>query len=547
LEQNVSMDKQWTSLTGKNAKTIDEAIELLESSRGLVSKESKDEFYNPTHPKEFTPKELGVKSLQVKKLKTLIAKLIKTGEKVIVYGDYDVDGVCSTAIMWEYLNNEGVNVHPFIPDRFTDGYGLNEGSLERIIKDNPDLKTMFLVDNGIVAHTSIKQAKKKGIKVVVIDHHQSDGVESAADITVHSTKVCAAALCYLTTIWLGAPNEALSDSQLPLALLATVADQMELFGVNRSIVFHGLKKVTATNRPGLISLAKKSSIDLSDLDVYKIGFQLAPKINAAGRMDKGMDALRLLCTRDKSRADSLSDHLIELNTKRQKEVEKSLEALKTDIDPSLPMILAHGQFHEGVIGLLAGKLSEEYLKPALVLSHSEGVYKGSARSRNGFDITSYLRKSDIFISIGGHEMASGFSLLEENLNELRVHISRADYTVSQRVLTYDIQVAPEIITLQLAQKVNLLSPFGPGNQEPLLLSRYLKVKEISPLGSDGKHLKVKLSDSDGTEIDFVNFNFRYKYEVGESVDVLFSISLNKWRHKTYLQCIIRDVRHSSDQ
>lgn len=540
------MDKQWTALSEKKAESVDEVVSTIEQLRGLTTKKLKDDYYKPKKPSSHTPKELGVSQLVLNKLKNLILGLVKSKEKVVVYGDYDVDGVCSTAIIWEYLNDLGVNVTPYIPDRFTDGYGLNQDSLGRVKEANPDLGTIFLVDNGIVAHKSILSAKSSGIKVVVIDHHQSDGQENEADIIVHSTKVCAAALCWLTTIWLEEGQSLLADSQLPLVLLATVADQMELIGINRSLVFHGLKSLPNTKRVGLISLAKKSSIDLNEVDVYKIGFQLAPKINAAGRMDKGIEALRLICTKDAIRADLLADHLVSLNQKRQKEVEKSLDLLRRSIDANQPIIMAHGEFHEGVVGLLAGKLTEEYLKPSMVLTLSEGVYKGSARSRSGFDITSFLRKSEVFISIGGHEMASGFSILENRLSELKEYLAIADYSVSQKLVAYELELSPGVINLDLAEKIALMSPFGSGNTEPLFLVKSLKVGVVTPMGSDGKHVKVRLLDSDGTGLDFVNFSYKHEYKRGESLDVLFNISINKWRQKTYLQCIIRDVRRSSD-
>ncbi len=540
------MDKQWTPLSEKRAENEQEAVLIIEKLRGLTSKKLREEFYNPASPSSYLPKDLGVSSSALKKLKKLISELIKSRDKVLVYGDYDVDGVCSTAIIWEYLNQLGVSVSPYIPDRFTDGYGLNQDSLNRVLEMDPEVKTIFLVDNGIVAHESIQSAKSRGIKIVVIDHHQADGKDNTADVVVHSTKVCAAALCWLTTIWLEEGDSVLSDSQLPLVLLATIADQMELLGVNRSLVFHGLKSIAKTKRAGLISLAKKSSIDLNEIDVYKIGFQLAPKINAAGRMDKGIEALRLICTKDAKRADTLAEHLITLNQNRQKEVESSLELLRRNIDPSQPIILAHGEFHEGVVGLLAGKLSEEYLKPSMVLSLSEGVYKGSARSRNGFDITTFLRKSDMFISIGGHEMASGFSIMESRLAELKDYLSVADYSPVQRETVYDLELNPAAISLDLAEKISLFSPFGAGNLEPIFMVKSLKVDMITPMGSDGRHVKVRLSFGQAAAFDFVNFSYKHLYKKGELIDVLFNISINKWRQKTYLQCIIRDVRHSSD-
>jgi single-stranded-DNA-specific exonuclease len=325
------------SRKGRNRQpTKEDIIRILLENRGLKSNKEIEEFFNPTSPNEITLKELGINEKEVSKTLSRIGKAIGNNEKIIIYGDYDADGICATAILWETLYELTKNVTPYLPDRFSEGYGINAESIQKIKNDNPDLGLIITVDNGIVASNAIKIANELGIDVIVTDHHQTGKILPEAYSIIHTDKISGAGISWflareigknkqISKAWPTSLVNKYSNKQiknnspstvhrslftaLELAAIGTIADQLPLIGINRSIAKYGLKNLKKTERPGLLALFKEAAIEAADLGTYHVNYLIAPRLNAMGRMEHAIDSLRLLCTKSSSKASELAGYL----------------------------------------------------------------------------------------------------------------------------------------------------------------------------------------------------------------------------------------------
>ena len=388
--------------------------------------DSPDDFLNPPAPSTLTAKQVSIDEDQLAKAIARIKKAIENKETIVVYGDFDVDGVSGTAVMWEMLHNLGVEVWPYIPERKNEGYGFSRVGIENIKqKHNPSL--VITVDHGITAAEHVKQLANDGIDVVVTDHHQAPAkpemkkLHKYAVAVVHTTKLAGAGVAWFVARQLDKTD---SPERLALAAFGTVGDVLPLIGANRQIVKHGLPLLAQSNRIGIRSLLQEAGLLGVELDPYHIGYILGPRINAAGRLDHALEALRLLCTNDEKASVALAQKLGGLNRRRQlmtqEQINTSLEHLK-DVKgmPSL-LILADSSYDEGIIGLIAGSLSRRYYRPTIVIAEGRnGLSKASARSIPGVDIVGLIRQvENLLVSVGGHEMAAGFSVETENISQV---------------------------------------------------------------------------------------------------------------------------------
>lgn len=538
--------KNWEVKSKITPKSIDEVIGELEKLRG-IDDGNRDEFYNPQDPRNIEAEKLGISKVKINRFVKLIEACIKESKDIVIFGDYDVDGVTSTAIAWETINSLGAICHPYLPDRFLEGYGLTKEVVDKIVNLYPSAGMVVCVDNGIVAQEALDYAQSKfGLDVVVIDHHETDGVKNPAKIVFHDTSVCAAALSWFVFSELGRKlnSNSLSDSQLPLAALATVCDQMNLMGVNRSVLVYGLKLFGQLERPGLICLLEEMNLQASEISTYHLGFVIGPKINAAGRMGHALEALRLLCTKNKKRAQDLCKILNAFNQNRQLETDSGIQIANSQIDHQQKIIVVVGEFHEGVIGLVASKIANTYMKPAVVIARKD-IAKGSARSVEGFNITSFIRGYSGLTSVGGHSMASGFSLsiskIEEFVSYVHANSSNADFLEGIKRKNVDLLLPIELASLKLAHEISKMSPFGTGNPEPLFVIEKIKAKNLKKIGADGRHLKLNLI-GDGTKHEAVYFNAKPSaFGENDDISVVCSLSINRWGGKDSLQCIIKDV------
>ena len=331
---------------------------------------------------------------------------------------------------------------------------------------------------------------------------------------------------------------------LDLAIIGTIADQMPLLGINRSIVKFGLDELNNTKKIGLKELFKQAGI--TNIGVYEIGFIIAPRINAMGRLSKAIDSLRLLCTRNKEKAVELAETLNQTNLERQKIVEDVLKRTLTEVDEKQKIIVIHGEYHEGVIGLASGRVTERLYKPSIIISKGEKISKASARSIAGFNIMEAIKETGLILEGGGHPMAAGFSiettkidLFIQKINALSDKLLTEE--LLQRNLKIDVNLDFEIIDSELINLIKKFEPFGNGNYAPVFETKSVKIAEIKKVGSDGKHLKLKL-EKDKKTIDAIAFGMAQKELVkGSVIDIAYSVEENVWNNKTSIQLKVKDI------
>lgn len=535
---------KWEILDKSASNTsLNNIIETLLKNRGIIAK---TQFFKPVNPKKIEIEDLNVDkknlSLAIKRIKA--AK--KQNELVFIYGDYDADGICATAILWENLNRLGLKVLPHIPDRFEEGYGINPESVEKLKAKHPDLKLIITVDNGIVAFDGIKKAVELGVDVIVIDHHVKGEQNPDALAVVHTVDTSGSGLAWFFAkeVW----GEAGKDNVIGLELSAigTVADQLSLTGANRSLVKFGLEELNFTKRPGLLAVKKESGI--TKIGVYEVGFIIAPRINAMGRLKHGIESLRLICTRDPIKAARICSQVSTTNSERQKIVEDVVNNVRKNVTSQKVIVLADESYHEGVIGLAAGKLVEEYYRPAIVISIKGSLAKASARSISGFNIIEAIRSlEDYYIEGGGHAMAAGFTihtdkigLFTQKINEIAAKLITDE--VLEKKLKIDCELKFRNVSFALLEELKKFEPFGIGNPSPVFVSRQVDILEAKKVGRENNHLKLKLSQN-GTFFDGIWFNVPDQEKVikAEHADIAYQIEENVWNNSSSLQLKIKDV------
>lgn len=536
---------------------IDEIIDILLKNRGLTNEKVIKEFLDPSNPDTLDPKPLGINSVELVKAVKRIKKAIESKEQVVVYGDFDADGICGTAILWETLNKLGAKVMPYIPHRIDEGYGLSQKGIDNLSKDKPSL--IITTDHGITAKATVTYAKKQGIEVIITDHHQKPKVLPDSYALVWTDKLSGAGVAWILARELTKNSKININDYLDLAALATIADLSPLVGFNRSIVRHGLEELNKTQRAGLLALIKDSGLSLSKIGVYEVGHILAPRLNATGRLTHALDSLRLLCTQSPQAAQDLAQKLGATNRDRQQLTEETIlrarEVVLKNGKQVPPLIfIADKNYNQGIIGLVAGKLAEEFYRPAIVVSYGETYSKASARSISGFNIVETIRLcSDILVDVGGHPMAAGFTVETRHLETLKSRLEEIaqkelDEETLKRILKIDCELDLEDLTWELYDKISKLAPFGIGNPEPIFTTSQAEVKSLRLVGNDGKHLKLVIShQSSAISFDAIGFGFGEwagKIKPGDKIDLAYTLAADTWNGNEKLQLKIRDLRLS---
>jgi single-stranded-DNA-specific exonuclease len=542
------INKKWEVKSDKSPKDIKNLLDILLENRSLKLKKEKDEFLNPIHPKNIDLNNLGIKKVDVEKCVKRISLSKKRKEKVIIYGDYDADGICGTGILWEalYYSYDLKNVLPYIPKRFLEGYGINFESVKKLKEDSPELGLVITVDNGIVAAGEIKKITELGIDVIICDHHQKTKDVPKVSGTFYSDKVCGSALA-----WLLAFAVTKETAGLDLAAIGTIADQMPLVGVNRSFAKYGIEELRITKRPGFLALFNEAGIVAENIGTYEINYLIAPRINATGRLLDATDSLRLICTKDKTRAKELALHLGKTNLERQKIVDDVISHARGNVDKSKKVIiLFDASYHEGVIGLAAGKLVEEFYKPAIVISMGEKVSKASARSISGFNIIEAIRgQGDFILEGGGHPMAAGFSLKSSMIEDFITSFEKAaekvltDEIMSPR-LKIDARIGFSLVNEEMVDKIKIFNPTGLGNPTPSFETDGAEVIESRLVGSDRKHIKLTLREG-SNYVDAIGFGLGHMSESllkGTKVNVVYLAEENVWNGAKSIQIKLKDLK-----
>lgn len=516
-------------------------------------------FTTPDDPTTYSLRMMGFeKELNI--LLTLLLRANNDKKTVVVYTDYDTDGITGGAIMWETLHHLGFTVYPYVPHRQKEGYGFSKEGIDNVIKKyHPSL--VISVDHGISAREQIAYAAKRGVEVVVTDHHTKPALlPTDAKALIHTTLVSGAGLAYITAldIWRYFDkdnidlNHLFHTDLLALAALGTIADLVPLVGYARSIAKKGLEAFASIKSPGISELLKVAGLSPSILSPYHAGFALAPRINAVGRLSHAVEALRMLCTRDPLKATYLASQANMYNMTRQKMVEKALEEALTLINREqlAPIILVKNpHWNEGIIGLIASKLTEKYNRPSIVLTKNEHTWKGSARSVKGFDITAFLRSLNILKQIGGHPQASGFSFEESHLELFIALVEKNTRSIPilEKEQYVDLKAPLNSFTDQVANLLIQMEPFGVGNPTPLFACDVI-IKDLKTVGKIGKHLKLLVAQDKEDKLaplECVYFSpsdeIRQYIKKDSLVTIIFSLETNVWNGRKKLQGKIRTI------
>jgi single-stranded-DNA-specific exonuclease len=538
--------KKWQVENTSKAKDL---VSILLENRGIKTKKAKESFLRPNLAQVST-QAVKINNLQLKKALVRIKKAIKNKEKIIVFGDYDVDGICGTAILWETLNALGANVMPYIPSRFEEGYGLSETGINNLNMKYDNCSLIITVDNGIVANDAVDFAKKNKIDVIITDHHVPTKKLPKALAIVHTTLLCGTGVAWLLSQKLKKDND---DKHLELVALATIADLVPLTGANRILVYYGLQKLRETKRVGLLALINKTGIAREEIGTYEIGHMLAPRLNAMGRLASAMDSLRLICTKDKQKAEQLAELLNQTNLERQQFTQEALLHAKNKVEKeglkSL-IFIADESYQQGIVGLVAGRMVEEFYLPSIIISKGKTHSKASARSIRGFNIVEFLRSaSDLLVDIGGHPMAAGFTVETDKIEllEKRLYESAQKLLTKEnleRILRIDCELNPSSISYETYSLVQQLAPFGMANPEPTFLTKNLTIADIRTVGKEGKHLKIRLrAKNSGVMINAIAFGMGDKNElkIGDNVDVVYTLESNNWGDNKNVELKIKDI------
>lgn len=460
-----------------------------------LPEEARSTFLSPPRPETLGEADHGLPASALEAAVALIRQAGQDKKRILIFGDYDCDGVTSTAILWETLHELGIESKPFLPHREKHGYGISVTVLEEIWEEyQPEL--LITVDNGIVANEAFAWLKKKGVQTLLTDHHQPNGPLPEADVVLHSSLLSGAGIAWFLAHALS-PKQA--QKELDFAVLGTLADQVPLIKANRSLSVHGLQALRSTQRPSLLALAKKAKINLAQADESAVYYGFAPRINALGRISHALEALRALLSRQPARMQNLLTHMEEVNAERQRLTNDSYETLVQNqlSESEDPVVIVAGNYPEGIVGLLASKLVDQHHKPAIVISTQNGFPKASCRSSGGVNIIEILRSlpPELFTSLGGHPGAAGFSLQTDALDSFVVQARKAFTTaVTSEQLEKTLEVLGVIewrlLTAGLMDVLDDFAPFGNRNEPPLFSLGKVEVADTEFVGKQGTHQKI---------------------------------------------------------
>ena len=508
----------------------------------------------------------------MKKATEILSAKINAGAKIRIIGDYDIDGVTATYILLTGLKRLGANVDTYIPDRIKDGYGLHSQLVEKAAADGVD--TIVTCDNGIAASQEIALAKKGGMTVIVTDHHEIPYEDTEqgrvwiipqADAVINpkqpgceypNKNICGAVVAW-KLIWSLYETYGIDRDEIlefsEAAAVATVGDVMDLQGENRIIVKEGLKRLPHTGNQGFQALIEANGLTGERITAYHVGFVLGPCINASGRLDTASRALSLLCTKNWDQAAKAAGDLVALNQSRKAMTEEGRDKAVDLIEQSglskdRVLVVYLPECHESLAGIIAGRLREKYYKPVFVLTKAENGVKGSGRSIEAYSMYEELVKcSDLLEQFGGHPMAAGLSLKEENVEIFRRKLNElCTLTESELTpkITIDVPMPISYLSRELTEQLSVLEPFGKGNTKPLFAQKGLRVLNLRILGKNQNVAKMKLVDASGASVDAVYFGqaleFQSYVQQKETVSVTYYPEINVYQGRETLQAVIRN-------
>ncbi len=535
---------------------VDPFLSLIALSRGYETPEDLEMFLSdePILSSQYELPDIALAA-------SVINEAIDNGKKICVFGDYDCDGITSTALFYSYLKKRTENVIYYLPDRFSDGYGMNNNAIDYLKSQGVEL--IITVDNGISAATEVEYAKSIGIGTVVTDHHippeilpdalavvdphlKNSGCtfKEISGVLVAFKVVCAIENCE--------PEELLSD-YADLLCIGLVADVMPLREENRCIVKEGVKAINNTKKMGMIALLNSAGIPRGKVTACSVAFGIAPRINAAGRMDSPLPAIELLLCNDFNRANELAALIEEQNSQRRKMEQQVVTEASEQIEKNFyqynRVIVVSGEnWHQGVLGIAAARITEKYGKPTILLNEEDGIVSGSGRSISGFSLYDALKENEgLFIKYGGHQLAAGVTLKKENLEALRKGLN--DYAEKLPLVVPTLKLDCKLniagVTLDLAEAIEELEPFGAGNPHPVFGLYNLEIVRITEI-SEGKHTKLLLSRGGGSvqAMCFCIPTKSFPFIVGDVVDIAVSLCVNEYGGNRNVSVKVNAIRKS---
>ena len=558
------MNKKWECYNLDNEK-VEELVKkrhitnLLASilvNRGIIDGEKINVFLNPTRKDFYNPFLMPDMEIAVKR----IVKAIENKEKIMIYGDYDADGITSITVLKKYLNEIGLKTGEYIPNRLNEGYGLNKDAISKIYNDG--YKLMITVDCGISGLEEVDYANSLGMEIIITDHHEPAEKLPEAIAVIDAKRKdnkypfnqLAGVGVVFKLIQAISTELKLEEKEylkyLDLVCIGTISDIVPLVDENRVIAKLGLKLIEKTKNIGLKTLLNIA--DLRKIDSTAISFGVAPRINACGRMGFQEEALQLFLTEDSGEATKIAKRLVQFNQERQakeKQIfEEVIEKIEKDDKDKKCIVLAEENWHHGIIGIVASKITEIYYKPSILICLEGDKGKGSGRSVPGFDLYTALTKcSDYIEKFGGHSMAIGITIKKENFEKLKETIEKyaqeSNISDIMPIINIDKEINLKNINIEEVKSLELLEPFGEANKMPLFLLRNLKIDSIRAL-SGGKHLKLTLKQ-DNNIVDAIGFNMgdlSKEYLLGDKVDVVGTIEINSFGNKENIQINLKDIR-----
>lgn len=534
-------------------------IDQLLADRGIKTKKEKEIYLSSSLKYLSDPFLLPGMKKAVKRIK----KAVENKEKVLVYGDYDVDGITSTAVLFRFFKKEyNLELNYYLPDRIKDGYGLNIKALEKIVKENIDL--IITVDCGITAFKEAEYLSEAGVDLIITDHHTPSKKLPKAEAVINhhlvdeeeyfASEIAGVGTAYKLVQALNpAAVKEINEELLPITALGTVADIAPLKNENRILVKNGLEMIIEDKVLGLKILIEKLKLKKQNLSAGQIGFIIAPPLNAAGRIDDAQEALKLLISEDLGEVKRIAEKLIKTNKKRQQQEEKIYQAAERkieniDLEREKSIILADANWHSGIIGIVASRLLEKYNLPVILFAVDEkkSTAKGSARSISSLNIYQALKhcQSEI-IDFGGHKAAAGLSVKLEQINNFKnkfkeyllTNLAEEEFLKRKRIdLNYDVSKLDQDIISTLDQ----FKPFGVANPAPKFLFQNLESKKCYQMGKDNKHLKIYLKNG----VEAVGFNLGDQVDqiASGSFDLIAQPEINRWRGKESIQVKVDDYR-----
>ena len=544
----------------KSKYNISELLATILVNKNITTQKEINEFLNPTRNDFFDPFLMNDMDIAIKRIK----KAIENQEKVIIYGDYDVDGITSITVLKSFLKDVGLDVDYYIPNRLEDGYGLNKNAIDEIAKK--EYKLMITVDCGISAIEEVDYANSLGIEVIITDHHEpGDEIPKALAVVDNKRKDNKYPFRELAGVGVAFKvSQALAQSMnireeeylkyLDIVCVGTISDIVPLVSENRVITKLGLKLVKQTRNMGLRAIINSSGY--SQINSTTISFGVAPRINACGRMGKAEQALKLLLSKDIYEVNKLTQELNSYNRERQ-EIEKEIfENVLTKIEQNnlaknRTIVVGGENWHHGVIGIVSSKITEKYFKPSILLSFEEdGTGKGSGRSIPGFDLHEALMKCENCLEkFGGHSMAVGLTIKKENLEQFYKEFEKiAEENEIENIIpiiNVDAKIELDKIDKSVVEDLKQLEPFGEANKTPTFALKNIRIDSIRAL-SEGKHLKLTLRENNQI-INAIGFNIgelAEAYKIGDKIDIAGVLEINTFNGIDNLQINIKDIMKS---